>query len=167
MGWLARYLKDVFRIDINDQIRNCLVINSLGVATSPAQGTILARFYFPLWGGIIRISGPSRPPPSPAKTNIRNQIIQKQNWKFLSASRHVFLDPIEPASKRTQESTHVHVGRGWGCFAILLHLEAKSCVQVQHTCIHRESLWNWGSTLKVPLGVNLQDQPQRCIKGRP
>ena len=70
------------------------------------------NYLFLLLGGgfTIRIQGPLRAPPSPAKKhhhkpkNLKAKLIV-----FLSASRHGFFNPIEPASRRTQESIHVHV----------------------------------------------------------
>ena len=61
-------------------------------------------------GFTIRIQGPLRPPPQPSQKNHQKpKNLKAKLIVFLSASRHGFFNPIEPASRRTQESIHVHV----------------------------------------------------------
>ena len=64
-----------------------------------------------LGGGVtIRIQGPLRAPPQPhQKAPTETKEFESKIDSFLSASRHGFFNPIEPASRRTQESIHVHV----------------------------------------------------------
>jgi hypothetical protein len=72
----------------------------------------LILIYFLLFGGgfIIRIPEPLRAPPQPSQKNHQKPKNLKAKSKvFLSASRHVFLDLIEPASKRTQEHVQGHI----------------------------------------------------------
>ena len=70
------------------------------------------NYLFLLLGGgfTIRIQGPLRAPPQPSqKTPSETKEFESTIDSFLGASRHGFFNPIEPASRRTQESIHVHV----------------------------------------------------------
>jgi hypothetical protein len=69
-------------------------------------------FLFVIIGGgfIIRIPEPLRPPAQPSQKNHQKpKNLKAKLIVFVSASRHVFFDLIEPVSKRTQEHVQGHI----------------------------------------------------------
>ena len=70
-------------------------------------------FLFVIIGGGGYYSNPGAlkgPPPAKPKKTAETKEFESKIDSFLSASRHVFFDLIEPASKRTQEHVQGHIG---------------------------------------------------------
>ena len=98
-----------------------------------------------IWGGVYYSNpGALKAPPQPSQKNHQKpKNLKAKLTVFLSASRNGFFNPIEPASRRTQESIHVHVqGHILSKWGTLMLWQGKPCGNV-----------------KVILRVDLNGQP--------